>query len=143
NRGTCALRPWDEWQWTRDSAGRLRPDVHASAPRTRAGNADPLLLGRLPPCSSPRGCLEAFYLQLGPLERKEASVRYADGVMRTLVQLLARATIAAVIAGCASVTTVPVKFTNVTPTSPQGITAVMLRPDGAGPFPAVVPLLGC
>jgi dienelactone hydrolase len=70
-------------------------------------------------------------------------VRYADGVMRVFLRLLAMATIGAVIAGCASVTTVPVKFMNVTPTSPQEITAVMVRPDDAGPFPAVVQLHGC
>jgi dienelactone hydrolase len=63
--------------------------------------------------------------------------------MRAFVRLLATATIAAVIAGCGSVTTVPVKFMNATPTSPQEITAVMVRPDGAGPFPAVVQLHGC
>jgi dienelactone hydrolase len=50
---------------------------------------------------------------------------------------------AAVVAGCASTTTVPVMFMNVTPTSPQEITAVMVRPAGSGPFPAVVQLHGC
>src|SRR5262249_57505318 len=87
--------------------------------------------------------LKTFYLQLRPFERKETRVRYADGVMRTVVRLLATATTATIIAGCASVTTIPVKFKNVTPTNPQEITAVMVRPDGAGPFPAVVQLHGC
>jgi dienelactone hydrolase len=36
-----------------------------------------------------------------------------------------------------------VEFPNVTPAAPRTIPAVELRPDGAGPFPAVVLLHGC
>ncbi len=50
--------------------------------------------------------------------------------------------VAAVVAGCTSAT-IPVKFANVTPTGAEEITAVMVRPDGPGPFPAVVQLHGC
>ena len=48
------------------------------------------------------------------------------------------------LAGCAAgVTTLPVKFTNVTPVAPQEISATLVRPAGEGPFPAVVQLHGC
>jgi dienelactone hydrolase len=36
-----------------------------------------------------------------------------------------------------------VKFANVTPGSPQEIVGTLVRPPGAGPFPAVVQLHGC
>jgi dienelactone hydrolase len=56
--------------------------------------------------------------------------------------------IAAIVAssvwGCASApATTPVTFTNVTPGTAQEITATLVRPSGAGPFPAVVQLHGC
>ncbi len=35
------------------------------------------------------------------------------------------------------------KFANVTPSAPQEISAALVRPAGAGPFPAVVQLHGC
>jgi dienelactone hydrolase len=48
------------------------------------------------------------------------------------------------LAGCAAgLTTLPVKFTNVTPGAPQEISATLVRPAGEGPFPAVVQLHGC
>ena len=48
------------------------------------------------------------------------------------------------LAGCAAgLTTLPVTFTNVTPGAPQEIGATLVRPAGAGPFPAVVQLHGC
>ena len=48
------------------------------------------------------------------------------------------------LAGCAAgLTTLPVKFANVTPGAPQEISATLVRPAGAGPFPAVVQLHGC
>lgn len=37
----------------------------------------------------------------------------------------------------------PVKFVNVTPGSPREIVGTLVRPAGAGPFPAVVQLHGC
>ena len=43
----------------------------------------------------------------------------------------------------AGLTTLPVKFTNVTPGAPQEISATLVRPAGEGPFPAVVQLHGC
>jgi dienelactone hydrolase len=63
--------------------------------------------------------------------------------MRTWARLVVTAATAAAVAGCAGATTVPVKFLNVTPNSAQEITAVMVRPVGSGPFPAVVQLHGC
>ena len=70
-------------------------------------------------------------------------MRYANEVMRALMLLVATVMAAHVFAGCASTTTVPVTFMSVTPTSPQEITGVMVRPAGNGPFPAVVQLHGC
>jgi dienelactone hydrolase len=47
-------------------------------------------------------------------------------------------------AGCASSpVSAPVTFRNVTPGSPEEIVATLVRPEGAGPFPAVVQLHGC
>jgi dienelactone hydrolase len=51
---------------------------------------------------------------------------------------------AALCAGCAGhVLQLPVTLTNVTPGTPQEITATLVRPAGEGPFPAVVQLHGC
>lgn len=43
-------------------------------------------------------------------------------------------------AGCAGI---PVTFPNVTPHAPLEVTGRLLRPSGAGPFPAVILLHGC
>ena len=52
--------------------------------------------------------------------------------------------IAMVCAGCAVARpTEQISFANVTPGAPQQITATLVRPDGDGPFPAVVQLHGC
>ena len=57
---------------------------------------------------------------------------------------MAMAALATGLAGCAAgLTTLPVKFTNVTPGAPQEISATLVRPAGEGPFPAVVQLHGC
>lgn len=47
---------------------------------------------------------------------------------------------AALLAGCAAS---PVRFPNATPGAPRTITGWLYRPDGPGPFPAVVLLHGC
>jgi dienelactone hydrolase len=52
--------------------------------------------------------------------------------------------VAALLAGCAGPTaSTVVRFPNVTPGAPLTIEATLVRPDGPGPFPAVVQLHGC
>jgi dienelactone hydrolase len=52
--------------------------------------------------------------------------------------------VAALLPACAAqVVSRPVKFANVTPDSPEEIVGTLVRPGGAGPFPAVVQLHGC
>jgi dienelactone hydrolase len=52
--------------------------------------------------------------------------------------------IAALLAGCAGPTaSTVVRFPNVTPGAPLTIEATLVRPEGPGPFPAVVQLHGC
>lgn len=52
--------------------------------------------------------------------------------------------LAAVVAGCAGrADPAPVRFVNATPGAPATISAALVRPEGAGPFPAVVQLHGC
>jgi dienelactone hydrolase len=52
--------------------------------------------------------------------------------------------LALALTGCASaLAPLPVTFSNVTPQAPQEITAILMRPPGDGPFPAVVQLHGC
>jgi dienelactone hydrolase len=69
---------------------------------------------------------------------------YAFRVMRRLTKLLMTAALAMQLCGCVSAsTTRAVKFANVTPGAPQQLSAVLVRPAGAGPFPAVVQLHGC
>ncbi len=64
--------------------------------------------------------------------------------MRTWARLLATVVTATELAGCAAGSrTLPVKFPNVTPATPQDISATLVRPAGEGPFPAVVQLHGC
>jgi dienelactone hydrolase len=58
--------------------------------------------------------------------------------------LLATTALAMELAGCAATSTMrPVTFPNVTPGAPQQISAVLVRPGGDGPFPAVVQFHGC
>lgn len=64
--------------------------------------------------------------------------------MPSVAKLVAMAALAAQLAGCAATsTTLPVQFSNVTPGAPQQITAMLVRPHGDGPFPAMVQLHGC
>lgn len=62
-----------------------------------------------------------------------------------MTRVLAAVAIAGVFsAGCAgSLVTRPVKFPNGTPDAPLEIVGTLVRPAGAGPFPAVVQLHGC
>ena len=54
------------------------------------------------------------------------------------------AIVGAFFSGCAgSLVQLPVKFSNVTPGTPQEIVGTLVRPAGEGPFPAVVQLHGC
>src|SRR5258706_4981986 len=69
-------------------------------------------------------------------------MRYPGRVMRAWAKLVTES-MATALAGCAAVTTVRVKFDNVRATGAKEITAVMVRPVGSGPFPAVVQLHGC
>src|SRR5258706_2080819 len=54
------------------------------------------------------------------------------------------AMVGAFFSGCAgSLVQAPVKFSNVTPGAPQEIVGTLVRPAGAGPFPAVIQFHGC
>jgi dienelactone hydrolase len=71
-------------------------------------------------------------------------VRYAFQVMQGLARLLTATALAMAIAGCvATVSMRPVRFANATPGASQDISAMLVRPAGEGPFPAVVQLHGC
>ena len=64
--------------------------------------------------------------------------------MPSVAKVVAMAALAAQLAGCAATsTTLPVTFANVTPGAPQQIDAMVIRPRGDGPFPAIVQLHGC
>jgi dienelactone hydrolase len=64
--------------------------------------------------------------------------------MRPVVRSLMAAVLAALLSGCGA-TSAPrlVAFSSVAPGAPERITAALVRPGGAGPFPAVVQLHGC
>lgn len=73
--------------------------------------------------------------------RPPAVLGYAVPVRRAA---LAAVLLAALIPGCAGSRALEaVRFPNVTPGAPQDITAILVRPDGPGPFPAVLQLHGC
>ena len=65
-------------------------------------------------------------------------------VMNLRWPTLATISLALTLSACAStLAPQPVTFANVTPGSPQEITATLVRPTGDGPFPAVMQLHGC
>jgi dienelactone hydrolase len=64
--------------------------------------------------------------------------------MRDWVAVLAAAVLAMGLDGCASrPVTAAVTVRNLTPGTPFAVTAILFRPPGTGPFPAVVQLHGC
>ena len=67
-------------------------------------------------------------------------MRYARDVRRVVIAIVT----SMALAGCAGETGGrAVRFVNVTPGTPATIDATFVRPEGAGPFPAVVQLHGC
>jgi dienelactone hydrolase len=82
--------------------------------------------------------LAAFYPSACVRARRRAVSWYARPVHR----IAAAAMATTLLAGCAAQTQI-VRFPSVTPGDPVTITATLVRPDGPGPFPAVVQLHGC
>src|SRR5262245_61182239 len=63
--------------------------------------------------------------------------------MTCVPRLVATIAVATQLSGCAATSTSFVRFPNVTPGAPVAIAAALVRPDGPGPFPAVVQFHGC
>ncbi|HXJ78096.1 MAG TPA: dienelactone hydrolase family protein [Candidatus Methylomirabilis sp.] len=64
--------------------------------------------------------------------------------MTSVIRLVATVLLAMPFLGCAAMSTrTEVTFPNVTPGAPLEISAVLVRPAGQGPFPAVVQFHGC
>lgn len=66
------------------------------------------------------------------------------GYARPVHRIAAAAILATLLTGCAGLGSPrTVRFANVTPGAPLTIEATLVRPDGPGPFPAMVQLHGC
>lgn len=82
------------------------------------------------------GLLAGFYLRARAGAWRAPGLRYAGPVRRLA---LTAAVLAMLLPGCAG----RVSFLNVTPGTPTEVTATLIKPEGPGPFPAVVQLHGC
>lgn len=77
-------------------------------------------------------------------QRMRAGAAPCVGYARAVHRIAATVIVATLLAGCAGLTArETVRFPNVTPGAPLTIAGTLVRPRGAGPFPAVVQLHGC